>query len=68
MAKMACDNFAKTNIDGIFELTKNNIQQYLWPLPISKMFSVGNRMKENLIGMGIRTIKDLAKYPIQTAI
>jgi DNA polymerase-4/DNA polymerase V len=64
MAKMACDNFAKKNKAGIFELTKNNIQQYLWPLPISKMFSVGNRMEENLIGMGIRTIRDLASYPI----
>jgi DNA polymerase-4/DNA polymerase V len=65
MAKMACDNFAKTNKDGIFELTKNNIQQYLWPLPISKMFSVGNRMEENLIGMGIRTIEHLANSPIK---
>lgn len=65
MAKMACDNFAKKNIDGIFELTKNNIQQYLWPLPISKMFSVGNRMEENLIGMGIRTIEHLANSPIK---
>ncbi|MFT9427832.1 MAG: DNA polymerase IV [Sporolactobacillus sp.] len=64
LAKMACDNFAKRNRSGIFELTQENIERYLWPLPIGKMFSVGNRMKENLENMGIRTIGILANYPV----
>ncbi|MDD9150467.1 MULTISPECIES: DNA polymerase IV [unclassified Sporolactobacillus] len=64
MAKMACDNFAKKNKSGIFELTHENIQQYLWPLPIKSLFSVGTRMEKNLLLMGIRTIKGLANYPI----
>ncbi|TGA99465.1 DNA polymerase IV [Sporolactobacillus shoreae] len=64
LAKMACDHFGKTNNEGIFELTRRNIKQYLWPLPVGELFGVGHRMERNLIGMGIRKIDHLVHYPL----
>lgn len=64
VAKMACDNFAKKNADGIFELTRANLQEELWKLPINKLFMVGTRMARHLLHMGIRTIGDLARTPL----
>lgn len=63
LAKMACDNFAKKNKDGIFKLDDTNMDQ-LWKLPIGKMFGVGRRMERHLQGMGIFTIGQLAKLPV----
>jgi DNA polymerase-4 len=60
VAKMACDNFAKKNSDGVFELPRENIQSVLWTLPIHKMYQVGSRMTQHLMRIGIRTIGDLA--------
>ncbi|WP_085520936.1 DNA polymerase IV [Tuberibacillus sp. Marseille-P3662] len=65
LAKMACDNFAKKNRDGIFQLDTSNMQEKLWPLPIGKLFGVGNRMEQHLIRMGIRQIGHLANFPLQ---
>lgn len=64
LAKMACDNFAKKNADGIFRLDQSNIEK-LWQLPVGKMFGVGSRMKKHLNGMGISTIGGLAKFPLE---
>jgi DNA polymerase-4 len=60
VAKMACDNFAKKNSNGIYELPKEDIPSVLWILPIHKMYQVGSRMTQHLMRMGIRTIGDLA--------
>ncbi len=64
LAKMACDNFAKTNKNGVFQLDVENIQQDLWPLPVGKMFGVGSKMNHHLRRMGIRTIGHLANFPL----
>lgn len=64
LAKLACDNFAKKNQQGIFELKKENLAKDLWPLPIGKMFGVGSRMERNLKARGITTIGGLANYPL----
>lgn len=64
LAKMACDQFAKKNNDGIFKLNHSTMKQFLWPLPIDKMFGIGSRMKKNLGQIGIRTIGQLAEYPL----
>ena len=64
MAKMACDNFAKKNAAGIFRLTRDNLENTLWPLPVDKLFMVGTRMARHLLHMGIRTIGDLARTPL----
>lgn len=60
LAKMACDNFAKKNGDGIFYLPKTEMEQKLWPLPVNKMYHIGSRMTRHLKRMGIHTIGDLA--------
>ncbi len=64
LAKMACDNFAKKNKDGIFRLDQNNIDK-LWKLSVGKMFGVGSKMKRHLNGMGITTIGGLANFPVK---
>lgn len=65
LSKLACDNFAKKNDLGIFELTRENMKQCLWPLPVGNMIGVGHRMEQHLVGMGIRTIGTLATYPVE---
>jgi len=64
LAKMACDNFAKKNKNGIFELNHHNIEEYLWPLPVGAMFGVGSRMERHLKRLGIYTIGALARFPL----
>ncbi|MCQ2011644.1 MAG: DNA polymerase IV [Sporolactobacillus sp.] len=64
MAKMACDHYGKKNKAGIFELNAENIKKYLWPLPIGELFGVGHRMEQHFIGMGIRQIGHLARFPL----
>ncbi|WP_144460273.1 DNA polymerase IV [Siminovitchia fortis] len=64
LAKMACDHFAKKNKVGIFRLDKDNIDQ-LWKLPIEKTLGVGEKMGRHLRGMGISTIGELAKFPVE---
>jgi DNA polymerase-4 len=64
LAKMACDNFAKTNQDGIFTLPQKDIADILWPLPVNKMFMVGSRMMNHFMKMGIHTIEHIAKIAL----
>ncbi|TCJ00475.1 DNA polymerase IV [Cytobacillus praedii] len=64
LAKMACDNFAKKNKNGIYKLDESNMDE-LWKLPIGNMFGVGRKMEKHLQGMGIFTIGQLAKFPIE---
>jgi DNA polymerase-4 len=60
LAKICCDNFAKKNTNGIYELTQEKIKTEMWKLPVGAMFRVGDRMEEHLQRMGIRTIGHLA--------
>ncbi len=64
-AKMACDRFAKRNKEGIYELTLQNYKEMTAPLVIDDLFGVGHRMKRNLERIGIYTIGDLAKRPLE---
>lgn len=64
LAKMACDNFAKMNEDGIFELTKERLPTHLWTLPTNKMFGVGIRTMVHLSRIGLNSIGDIAKTPL----
>ncbi|WP_312889195.1 DNA polymerase IV [Desertibacillus haloalkaliphilus] len=58
LAKMASD--MKKPL-GITVLRKREIEQLLWPLPISEMYGVGKKTAEKLLKLGIETIGDLAK-------
>ncbi len=60
LAKMACDNFAKKQANGIYWLKKETLADTLWKLPIEKLFGVGSRMKRHFQRMGIYTIGQLA--------
>jgi DNA polymerase IV len=64
LAKMACDQFAKKNADGVFDLSQAEVAEKLWRLPVQGMFGVGSRMMRHLNRMGIYTIGDLARTPI----
>lgn len=65
LAKMACDNFAKHNAQGIFTLDHHNKRDKLWTLSIDKMFGVGSRMNRHLRRLGIHTIGELASFPLE---
>lgn len=64
LAKMACDQFAKRNHSGIFHLPTTKITEQLWPLPINQLFGVGKRMTHHFHRMGIRSIGELAQFPL----
>lgn len=63
LAKMA-NNFAKKREGGIFRLDYGNIDNELWPLPVSDMFMVAGRMTCNFLKMGIATIGDIARMDL----
>lgn len=64
VSKMACDNFAKKNETGIFWMREGDIETHLWELPVHKAFMIGSRMTAHLTAMGIHTIGDLARTPV----
>ena len=49
--------------DGLLEITADKLLSFLWPLPVAKMFGVGEQTEKILAAMGIRTIGDLAQIP-----
>ena len=65
LAKLACDNFAKKNDSGIYELKADNLEQTLWKLPVEDMFGVGSQMKKHLYNRGIRTVGHLANTDVE---
>ncbi|WP_249716248.1 DNA polymerase IV [Paenibacillus sp. J31TS4] len=64
LAKMACDNLAKKNKEGIFHVTRETMPEALWPLPVGSMFGAGRRMTAHFQRMGIHTIGELARFPL----
>lgn len=46
--------------DGLLEITQDKVLDFLWPLPIEKLWGVGPKTKSFLNQAGIRTIGDLA--------
>jgi nucleotidyltransferase/DNA polymerase involved in DNA repair len=58
VAKIASD---ACKPDGLLEVTQEKLFDFLWPLPIEKLWGVGPKSKLALNGMGINTIGDLAK-------
>ena len=58
LAKMASD-FLKP--DRVHTLWKCEIEEKMWPLPVSDLFFVGKATTKKLFNMGIHTIGELAK-------
>ena len=50
--------------DKLITLFPEEIKEKLWPLPVEELFMVGRRTAPRLRNMGIRTIGDLAAYPL----
>lgn len=61
VAKIASD-FCKPN--GLLEIKPDKIFEFLWPLPVEKLWGVGPKTKTLLSQLGIRTVGDLAKIPL----
>lgn len=60
VAKIASD-FIKP--DGLTIVSQEDIQKFLDPLQITKLFGIGKKMHEILQHLGINTVKDLCNYP-----
>ena len=58
LAKMASD-FEKP--DKIHTLYPNEIEEKMWPLPVSSLFGVGKQTAVKLERIGLKTIGDIAK-------
>lgn len=50
--------------DGLVSLWAEDVPQVLWPLPVGKLYGVGEKTEQHLVAMGITTIGDLAAAPI----
>lgn len=61
LAKTASD-FTKP--DRVHTLFESEIAKKLWPLPVGELFSVGGATRERLAGAGIRTVGELAAFPL----
>lgn len=61
LAKMATDNYAKKNAEGICELSPDRLESTLWTLPVHQMFMVASRMTRHFNRMGLNTIGDIAR-------
>lgn len=49
--------------DGLVIVEPDEVQNFLRPLPISKMWGVGKKTEPILLNLGIHTIGELADYP-----
>jgi DNA polymerase V len=64
LAKLCLDLSAKKKPGGIGRWTYEDVPENLWPVRLSDMWGIGSRMERNLNRQGIRTVGDLAKYPL----
>lgn len=60
VAKIASD-FKKPN--GLTIVLLDEIQNFLDPLPVTKLFGVGKKTYESLQKLGIHSVRDLRNYP-----
>jgi DNA polymerase-4 len=51
--------------DGLVEVTSEGLLDFLWPLPVERIWGLGKRSKVILLECGIQTIGDLAKRNIK---
>ncbi|MCB0282442.1 MAG: DNA polymerase IV [Calditrichaeota bacterium] len=60
LAKIASD---LEKPDGLVVVEPDKINEFLHPLPISRLWGAGKQTQKALLNMGIKTIGDLAIYP-----
>ena len=57
LAKIASD-FCKP--DGLLEILPEKVFDFLWPLPVERLWGVGPKAKQALNGLGVKTVGQLA--------
>ncbi len=60
VAKVASD-YQKP--DGLTVVPPHQVQDFLWPLPISRLWGVGRKSEKRLTAMGLKTIGEVARAP-----
>ncbi len=65
LAKLASD---MNKPDGLFIIEPETIQQALDPLPVTRLWGVGPSAERALAKLGIRTIADLRRMPVDTLV
>lgn len=65
LAKIASD---MQKPDGLTIITKDDIKNKLWPLPIRKLYGIGPKTEIYLKNIGIETIGQLATLPLDTLV
>jgi nucleotidyltransferase/DNA polymerase involved in DNA repair len=60
VAKIASD-FDKP--DGLTIVEPGKVQQFLDPLPVNKLWGIGQKTSEQLLNLGIKKVYQLRKYP-----
>jgi len=51
--------------DGLRVVTPEGLLAFLHPLPVGRLWGVGEKTREILASMGIATIGDVARYPVR---
>jgi DNA polymerase-4 len=62
LAKMASD---MNKPDGLTIIRSEDIAGVVWPLPVRKLYGVGEKTSQALESLGIRTVGALAKIPVE---
>lgn len=62
IAKIASD---ENKPNGMYVVTPNEVEQFIKPMPVEKLFGVGPKMAEKLSHMGIETCQDLQAVSLQ---
>ncbi|GGS86230.1 DNA polymerase IV [Nonomuraea spiralis] len=52
--------------DGLLVVPETQVVDFLHPLPVSALWGVGERTEQSLVRLGIRTVGDLARVPLNT--
>ncbi len=66
LAKLALDIYAKKEPSGIAEIRYFDVPNKLWRIEnLADVWGIGNRTKENLARLGIKSIYELAHYPVE---
>lgn len=66
LSKLALDLESKKTKSGIARWRYEDVPNKLWKVhPLSKMWGIGGRMERNLNLIGISTVGQLAKFPLE---
>ncbi|MEU1733896.1 DNA polymerase IV [Streptosporangium sp. NPDC020145] len=52
--------------DGLMVVPADQVVDFLHPLPIAALWGVGERTERSLARLGVRTVGDLARIPVET--